>query len=433
MLRLNPKSFVGPRAYFTAFDYRILSRSIDHNQLRRDMERKLKLLLLVKSRIVCAASHLTSDFTFDFFREHPELLTTGCIAPALRIDKAEINDLFRDEEDPKNAEKISFYQQNVASVVNWELNENTEWFRDRFVEELGSDRSVVRRALKSLSPQQVEDIAESLKDVDVLSREQIGRIASGLSEQSRSVLLNFRDLLYHVSGARVVNCESSLPQEDYIDYDLADMTQGRAKLSEDQILWKLFIELALESFQRRMLPIELLDTLSFDDVCRLRKPLMEADFQSDYDSLVRSAMITSKNKGQLFDAEELETVRGRLERAFESVFERELPHFLKKRAIGDAKQVGSVATSVALGFAGLIPGVGLASSTLSILKDSPALYMNIAHFHKSMKSLNNVAAYGRMRQQAIHSQIEKMEIGNRTELLDMVDMLTRLISERVKL
>jgi hypothetical protein len=60
MERIDPKSLVGPRAYFTDFDHRIVERTRDLPRLRKAGERKLKGLLLVKGQIVCAAAHLAT-------------------------------------------------------------------------------------------------------------------------------------------------------------------------------------------------------------------------------------------------------------------------------------------------------------------------------------------------------------------------------------
>ena len=74
MRRMDATSFVGPRAYFTNIDHRVLQNQ-PHAQVRRQIERELKvLLLLTKHTVVCAASHLTGQFAYDLFRANPVLL-----------------------------------------------------------------------------------------------------------------------------------------------------------------------------------------------------------------------------------------------------------------------------------------------------------------------------------------------------------------------
>ena len=129
--------------------------------------------------------------------------------------------------------------------------------------------------------------------MSLLGRETIDRASKGLPLKYRRLLQAYRKLLYHVSGARVVNCESALPQENYIDYDLADLQQRRDRLSEEQVLWKLLVELVLDSLQRAVLPIEMLDAISLEDVVKIREPLLASNFQQKYDELIRSVVASS--------------------------------------------------------------------------------------------------------------------------------------------
>lgn len=83
----------GPRSYFTNFDHRIVGRSKDWLLLKRDVERNLKILLLFKSRIVCAASHLATPFTYEILKDNPELIQDSHIIPALRSDKESFQEI----------------------------------------------------------------------------------------------------------------------------------------------------------------------------------------------------------------------------------------------------------------------------------------------------------------------------------------------------
>jgi len=157
MQRIDPETFIGPRAYFTNFDYRIISRCGDLNDLRLDIERRLKILLLTKTTIVCAASHLTSEFAYRLFQANPILLRKGLVLPALRRDKSDISELFEQKRIPSalKEEMIQFYRNSIEYTVNWKLEENAGWFRDAFLRELEDERSVLRKNLKNLAPQQL--------------------------------------------------------------------------------------------------------------------------------------------------------------------------------------------------------------------------------------------------------------------------------------
>jgi len=314
MERILPNTFLGPRAYFTSFDYRIVKRTSNLDRLRTEVERKLKILLLLKSKIVCAASHLTSEFTYNIFKDNPYLINQGYILPAFRADKTDISELFVKKRLKNKDSVIKFYRDNIKQTVKWDLVDNSAWFKNQFVMELKDENSLIKRQLKNVSNDEIQNIINEIESVDIFSRELIDSIAKNFTRNDRALLLNFRDLIYHMSGARVVNCESALPQENYIDYDLADLSHNRTKLSDEQILWKLYFEMALETLHKKMIPIEILDILSFQDILTIRKPLLEAGFQERYDSLINKIILgmQSQSSKLLFNINELEQIRIKL-------------------------------------------------------------------------------------------------------------------------
>jgi len=435
MKRIEPINLTGPRAYFTAFDHRIVQRTTNLQDLRKEVERKLKLLLLIKSRITCGASHLTSEFAYSFFRDNPFLLKEGHIIPALSNDKKDIGELFEDKKLKNKKEIIEFYKENVSWTVNWEIVDNSSWFRNRFIEEFENDASLMRKRLTSIKSKQFKDIIATIKAKRTLSRTVIDNIARQLPSTERNVLLAFRELVYHISGARVVNCESALPQENYIDFDLADLENKRTRLSEDQILWKLFIELAFESLQKRPIPIDLLDMLSFQDILAIRLPILDSTFQSRYDVLVNAVVqgIKPDSPSFLLNADQLSILSIGLAETFKTVLDDEMPKFLKKRAISSAKKLGTVTTSVALGALGFIPVLSAVTGTMSILKDTPALLVNVGQTYSSLKSLAKSEEYYFNKERLLKKQIEDIDISEKSEFLDMLDMLSTLISHRTRI
>jgi hypothetical protein len=277
--RINPRTLSGPRAYFTDFDHRIVARTKNLAALRKKGERKLKALLLLKGHIVCAASHLATRFAYDFFRENTVLFRSEAMIPALRSDKSDLSELFARKRFKGKNEAVSFYKDYVQTTVSWELEDNSGWFRDRFLADLEDEKSVVRRHLPEDARDIVPRLVSEIRQGALLERELIDRVTKGAPRKFRRLLQNYRELIYHMSGARVVHCESALPQENYIDYDLADLRQKRARLSEQQILWKLLIELVFDSLQMELLPIEMLDALTFQDIMLIREPLLASNFQ----------------------------------------------------------------------------------------------------------------------------------------------------------
>ena len=345
MERIEPGTFFGPRTYFTHFDYRIVARTRNRDRLAKLIERRLKILLLTKSTVVCAASHLTSSFTFDIFRHNPVLLEESLIVPALRRDKESLDDLWDKKRTPKKlkAEMLGFYRGEVRKVVNWDLVDNSKWFRDSMLSQVTESKSVLRRNLLGLSGEQIRSLTDSIAGKELLEREQLEAVSNGWSLAQRRALLNFRDLLYHISGARVVNAESALPQENYIDYSLSDVEHHRIILSDWEVFWKLFVELAFESFNKYVVPVELLDALTFDDVLALRKVIDNSDFREKYDALIQEAICSVVPTGQatlLYTAEQLLAIRDKVAAFFRAVFEKELQAFLRRKAVSSAGELG---------------------------------------------------------------------------------------------
>ncbi|MGO9020619.1 MAG: hypothetical protein ACLQVJ_19945 [Syntrophobacteraceae bacterium] len=435
MKRIDPNTFAGPRAYFTAFDHRIVQRTENLLDLRREVERKLKLLLLIKSTITCGASHLASEFTYSFFKDNPFLLKDAHIIPALSNDKRDVGELFEVKNLKNKKEMIEFYQNTVSCTVNWEIVDNSSWFRDRFIAEFENDNSLMRRHLSSIKTTRFQDIIKIIRAKDTLSRTIIDNIARQLPATEKSVLLAFRELVYHISGARVVNCESALPQENYIDFDLADIENKRTRLSEDQILWKLFIEIAFESLQKRLIPIELLDMLSFQDILAIRLPIMESSFQAKYDNLVNTVIqgIKPESTSILLNARELSKVSLGLVQTFKSVLDDEMPRFLRKRASASAKKLGGVVSSLALGALGFVPVLSSITGAASILKDTPALLVNVGQSYSSVKSLAKSKEYFLNKERILKKLIESIDISEKSELLDMLDMFSALISHTTRI
>jgi hypothetical protein len=361
-------------------------------------------------------------------------LTSGAIIPAFRPDRTDFSELFAKKRFKEKQSAIQFYKDHIKKTVSWELDKNSGWFRDRFLADLEDEYSVLRANVSPNSKPVIDDIAAEIRRGALLARKLIEQLSKGLPRNEKRLLQNYRELLYHMSGARVVNCESALPQENYIDYDIADFQQKRVRLSEEQILQKLLIELVFDSLQKSLLPVELLDLLTFDDILMIRQPLLSSSFQEKYDSLIQSVVGSHESQDyRLLDAEQLEAIRKNLSNTFDEILQRELPKYLKKRALEQSKELASISSSVALGVAGAVPGVGLVASTISVMKDTPALFVNIGQTYSSLKSIKNHSEYYQNKQRLLKKEVEESIISEKSAIYDMVDLLMQVISKRIEL
>jgi hypothetical protein len=132
----------------------------------------------------------------------------------------------------------NFYRDYINKVVDWELMENVTWFRTTLLRLLKNKHSVIRRNLSSLSKKKLDFLLNKIEGNEILTREIILKTISNWSTKEQRILLDFVNLVYHMSGARVVNCESALPQENYIDYSLTDFFKHRVILSDTTSVFK---------------------------------------------------------------------------------------------------------------------------------------------------------------------------------------------------
>lgn len=350
MKSIEANSLSGARAYFTGFDRHII-RKLNRSDavLRKDIERDLKMLLLTKQQLVSGASTLTStEFAYDLLRENPVLLSNNLILPALEAQKdSPLYYLDRAKEDV-SAEKLlqmrAFYERMYTDAVRWKLDDNAGWFKQKFIAGLTDTKGVLLRNLSKISKKELALITDKITSAEVLDKPLIEEVAIGLPAAEAEALRNFRDLLYQMSGARVVNCESILPQENYTDYSLADMSNRKTILSEGQIFWKLFIELFFETINKPKLPVQILDLLTFEDVVEIRKPLLQSSFTEDYNAVIRAAVQNTDRlepKQLLMSMEELLSIRERLVVSFSDIFDRQIGSYLKKKKVSDQKLIKS--------------------------------------------------------------------------------------------
>jgi hypothetical protein len=292
MERIKSIDLRGANAYFTNFDNRIVASTANKNSLIKSVERTLKVLLLTKNNVVCAASHLTNDLTYKLLSENKILLEKQLIIPAFRADKKEISELFIGKKIKENKKKkyTDFYSEYLTKTVLWDLLPNSNWFRDTFVQGLSTKGSVIQKNLKSLTKQQLNHLISEVSKKEILDRDSIDYLSRDYNTESKLILKNYRELVYHMSGARVVNSESTLPQENYIDYSLTDFKNREIQLSELQVFWKIFIELLFETLNKPKLSTELLDILSFEDVYNIRQPIQESTFIESYNNFYKIAV-----------------------------------------------------------------------------------------------------------------------------------------------
>jgi len=432
MERIKSSDLRGANAYFTNFDTRIVAFASNVGVLEREIERVLKILLLTKNNVVCAASHLINPLSYKLISKNPILLDKELIIPAFRADKTDFTELFEGKNIPEDDRNLytSFYSVHLSKTVLWEVQENSNWFRNAFIQGLSAPNSVIRKNLSHLSETRVNKLIDKIKEKDTLDRDTIERLSSNYDKNSKSVIRNYRDLLYHMGGARAVNCESTLPQENYIDYSFTDLEERKTQLSEIQVFWKIFLELLLETLNRYKFPVEALDVITFDDIYHLRQPILESNFIENYNRLFQIAVnsISKDNRNDiLYNASELMEIKLSLEKQYKEIFEKQLPQFFARKALNNGKELLKNTANMGLGF---VPFSNIINGILGILGEFKSTYFNILQTFQNIKSINDYEHYTRAKTQLLQKKLSKFEIGRGTEMIDIVDMIQYTLSSK---
>jgi len=451
MKRIKPSNFQGPRAYFTDFDFKIVRFKNNKEIYRKEVERRLKIMLLTKNTIVCAASHLTHKFAYDLFKDNPILLTKNMILPALRTDIGHITDYFDLKipgkysftqnlginNDLKNNMK-DFYKDHVNKVVNWNLKETTTLFRENLVRALKNSNLVIKGNVKNLNKEKLYFFINEIDKKDILTREDILKIISKWSLKEQKTILNFINLVYHLSGAKVVNCESALPQEIYIDYSISDFSKHRMMLSDTQVFLKIFFELFFEVLNRNTLPIEVIDNLSFNDIYYLRAPLKNSSFQRKYDKMIKKSLKMIKNTKHVsevlsYDIKEPLEILTDLNRIFEAVFKHELIEFMKRKHKEAIKDLRKSTLSLGYNVLEFFPGFSCFTNLLNLSSASREVFNNINQVFKSKKEMTDYNLYLKNKEKILHKMIQKYSISESSTFLDVLDLITKTIFGKISM
>ena len=428
---LEAKDFSGARAYFTDLDHRIVDISLKQDNYEKNLERKLKTLLLTKNTVSLGATHLATEFAFNFFKKNPILLNEGLIIPALRRDRNDFSELFNNKNIPKDKqnELVDFYHDNVKQVVRWDLNKNSGWFKETLLKDINNKGSVLRNNLK-LDEIAIKTLSQKISDEKNLSREIIELFIADFSEDKKKIFRNYRELLYSISGARIVNCESALPQENYINYSLTDIKKRQTLLNEHQIFRKFFLELTFESIKNKPLNIELLDCLSFNDIIELRQIFDNTEFKDKYNSLIQDTinLIEKDNNDSLFNMNELMTIRSELQKNFKNVIDTEIVHFFEKlkakKKITNTINFTKGTFSIGIGVAGIFNPI---ASIIGVAFDSPAYLMNSFKVLKNNTDIKNENQYIKDKQKILNTIVDRNDFKDKTLLTDSLSTITNYV------
>jgi hypothetical protein len=349
MKSMSPESIRASRVYFTEFDRVTYSQVAwtpdDVEAIRRNMERKLKLVAMVKGHVVIAASHLLeSELAHEVLLPHPRLFSEGVIVPALRSEFAGF-EAFLDSklgeqresaqyEGAVRREMAQMLDSQVAFAVRWRVEQATGWFKQRLLSDVTDEQSLLRSCLRQAGVVVPSHLAGQINDLPSISRKDVYTLGKNTGNKDLwHILCEYTDFVYYLSGAKAVQSEGLLPQENLMDFSLSDMANGRTRLSESEIFFKIFVDL-VKAATHTHFPLDVLDALSIDDVLDLHAIAVEDRFVDKYNAIqqkTKDGLTIHDPERLVLLMDELEHLEHQLHEEYRAAIEKELPRHIEGR------------------------------------------------------------------------------------------------------
>lgn len=374
MKSVYPESINASRVYFTEFDRvtytQVAWTATDIEAIRRNMERKLKLVALIKGHVVIVASHLLeSELAHEVLLPHPRLFSEGVIVPALRAEFTGFEGFLDSKlsegresaqyEGDTRREMAQMLDSQVALAVKWEVDQASEWFKERLLSDMTDDQSLLRSCLRKSGSLIPSSLVSRISEVPRLSRSDVYFAAKETGDKNLwHIVCEYADFVYYLSGARAVCSEGILPQENLMDFSLSDLLGGHTNLSDMEVFFKIFVDL-VKAATNTHFPVDLLDALSIDDVLDLHCVAVENRFVEKYNTIqekTKEGLAIHDPERLVLLMEELEQFEQQLHEEYRAAIEKELPRYWRTRKARKAAKLLNATASLVLPAWGSVTG-----------------------------------------------------------------------------
>jgi hypothetical protein len=359
----SPDHLSTNRVYFTEFDRVTFSNVAwsedDVKEIVRGLERKIKLLSLTKGHVVIATSHLLeSELARELFLPYPALISEQIIVPALRNDYSSCTDLLEAklQSDEKNERELymGVEQQEMAQLIDesamtvrWNPGETSGWFKRRLISDLRDINSLLSVHLRSKGLTVPEIFCREVEEIPILNRGQIYKSTLRHGNLAfREIVNAYADFLYYLSGAKAVQSEGVLPQENVIDFSFTELEQKTVSLSEYEIFFKIFID-TVKTATSTHFPIDFLDALSINEAIELHQIANDEHFVSKYNLIqqrTKEGLTITDPERIVLLMDELLAYEQDLHATYLRAIEAELPNRLRQM---HAKRTGNLIHALA--------------------------------------------------------------------------------------
>ena len=314
-----------------------------------DIERNIKLFALINTDLVIPSNHIYSEKAEIIFKKSPELLELNLIRPALGDEYLNYSD-YLNEREKKAGRSLSDYGQFLDSLKSYPLkytaNSPANIFTENVIEQISKSNSVLRKST-TINDSSAEKIITEIglcqdkNDGVIYFRDFLEVSKRILDYDSFLVMDKYANLLRYISGASSKNCNNLLPQENLIDWCLANSQNHKEfVLQDEQLFWEVFLEsivrvtegiFTLKDLSK--LSPAILDRLSFQDINSLRsESVLHSRFVTKYDAIIDKINLiraTSNNNLDLVDFDELISLKEQLMVEFQEALKDELNIYKK--------------------------------------------------------------------------------------------------------
>lgn len=292
----------------------------------------------------------------------------------------------------------------------------------------------MRLNLKHTDESNIQVIVNLIKEVEYYE-DSASQIETLIHKNDIISYKKYRALLYNVSGARVVNCENSLDQENMLyDYSVADIENRKTILSNIQIFHKILVEQIFEYHESVGFPLSFLDKLSFEDILKIREVLGQREFVLKYNELIESSskIINSDEYVDFYRIEQLFKISEDLYNNFFSQIEKEVKHYVKTNN-RDFYEEGIVIPFVNIlkSISTRLNPIHSTTNFISELSQNTLhLVRNLLGYIKNQKNLNSRKVYLKSYSDLTKKIIENSEISQKTTFHDFIRLLNDIYQNK---
>ncbi len=311
--------------------------------------RNLKLFSLINEELVIPSNLMYSEKCELVLRNNPELLELRIIRPALPSRYDNIPDYIESRKIKAGRDLtnyISFLKNINISPLPYEDNLPASLFTQNCFEQIGNEESILCKSAKITCDQskrivELITIEKEKTENVILFRDFLSICSKCVSDYSFAVVLKYAELLRYICGASSKQCNNFLPQENMIDWCLANYENPNSfVLNDSAIFWEVFFESLLRTTDGifslsdlQNLSEKTLDRVDFYGIQQIREQsCLQESFIKTYDSIiskVNTPAISDGNPYRMMKFDELIDLKEKLRLEFKNELSDEVAFYKK--------------------------------------------------------------------------------------------------------